>query len=67
LPPDELGESRSGGKTALLLGAVLLIGILGFFGIRNMGATLSGKEKVDDTGLIAQAQTTLKKDLQVIA
>jgi membrane fusion protein, multidrug efflux system len=46
LPADELG-SRSWVKPALILGAVLLIGTLGFFGIRNMAAKPSGKEKID--------------------
>jgi membrane fusion protein, multidrug efflux system len=43
LPPS---EGRSWGKTALVLGAILLIGTLGYFGIRNMAAKPGGKEKI---------------------
>jgi membrane fusion protein, multidrug efflux system len=44
LPPV---AGRSWGKTAITLGVVLLIGTLGFVGIRNLGAKPGGKEKAD--------------------
>jgi membrane fusion protein, multidrug efflux system len=47
--PELPREGRSWGKTALALGAVLLIGTLGYFGIRNMSAKPGGKEKVSKT------------------
>ncbi len=47
--PELPQENRSWGKTALVLGAVLLIGILGYFSIRNLSAKSGGKEKVSKT------------------
>jgi membrane fusion protein, multidrug efflux system len=44
LPPS---DTRSIRKTAMILGAVLLVGTLGFVGIRNFGAKPGGKEKAD--------------------
>ncbi len=46
LPVDEPG-GRSWGKTAVLFGAVLGIGALGFLGIRNFSTTSATKEKLD--------------------
>ena len=40
-------EGRSWGKTAVLFGAVLGLGTLGFLGIRNFSATSVPKEKLD--------------------
>jgi membrane fusion protein, multidrug efflux system len=42
---------RNWGKTAALLGAVLGIGVLGFVGIRNLGATSAAKDKFKDRKL----------------
>jgi membrane fusion protein, multidrug efflux system len=54
LAPDEEGQlpaaesgGRSWGKTAVLFGAVLGIGALGFLGIRNFSTTSAPKEKLD--------------------
>jgi membrane fusion protein, multidrug efflux system len=46
LPTEEPGE-RSWGKTAVLFGAVLGIGALGFLGIRNFSNSSVPKEKLD--------------------
>jgi membrane fusion protein, multidrug efflux system len=68
LPPS---DSRSWSKTATILGAVLLIGTLGFFGIRNMGAKPAGKEKADKrqkvTPVLVAAATRRSIPIQIQA
>jgi membrane fusion protein, multidrug efflux system len=73
LEPIENGRRRSWVKTAVLMGAVLAIGGLGFVGIQNLGKTSAAKDKFKDKKLkvtpvlvAAAIQKTVPVQIQAI-